>query len=58
MHALVRNGELTEAHQLKLELCQKMDNFSISRYKATSHFTQPDFVQRCVEDLQVLGFPE
>jgi adenylate cyclase len=58
MHALVRNGELTEAIQLKQELHQKMDNFSISRYKATSHFTQPDFVQRCVEDLQVLGFPE
>jgi len=54
---LVRNGEHTEARELKNELCQKMDNFSISRYKATSHFTQADYVQRCVEDLQALDFP-
>ena len=58
MHSLVRNGEHTEALLLKNELSQKITKLTISRYKATSQFIQPDFVQRCVEDLQVLGFPE
>ena len=58
LHALVRNGELTEAHHLKHALCQKMDNFTVSRYRATLRFVQADYVQRCVEDLQVLGFPD
>jgi tetratricopeptide (TPR) repeat protein len=58
LHALVRNGELPEAHQLKYALCQKMDNFTVSRYRATLRFVQADYVQRCVEDLQVLEFPD
>jgi TolB-like protein/Tfp pilus assembly protein PilF len=58
MHALVRNGNLTEARQLKNELCQKIHNFTVSRYQATQHFTHADYIQRCVEDLQVLGFPD
>ena len=57
MHALVRNGEYTEARQLKNELCQKIHNFTVSRYQATQHFTQADYIQRCVEDLQALDFP-
>ena len=58
MHSLVRNGEHTEALLLKNELSQKITKLTISRYKATSHFIQPDYVQRCVEDLQLLGFSE
>ena len=58
LHALVRNGALSEAHQLKNALCQKMNNFTVSRYRATLRFIQADYVQRCVEDLQALNFPE
>lgn len=58
LHALVRNEQLSEAHRLKHELCQKMNNFTVSRYQATLRFTQADYVQRCAEDLQVLGFPD
>jgi hypothetical protein len=35
-----------------------MDNFTVSRYRATLRFVQADYVQRCVEDLQVLEFPD
>jgi adenylate cyclase len=58
LHALVRNGGLTEANQLKHALCQKMNNFTVSRYRATLRFVQADYVQRCVEDLQMLDFPD
>ena len=58
LHALVRNEQLNEAHRLKHELCQKMNNFTVSRYQATLRFTQADYVQRCAEDLQLLGFPD
>jgi len=58
LHALVRNDQLNEAHRLKHELCQKMNNFTVSRYQATLRFVHADYVQRCMEDLQVLGFPE
>ena len=58
LHALVRNGKLPEARQLKNELCQKMNNFTVLRYRATLRFVQTDYIQRCVEDLQALGFPD